>query len=60
MRGYAVVETSDGEQALKQIDESIPDILLLDLNMPVLDGFGTVRAMFPIAKSTTVSAPGVA
>jgi CheY-like chemotaxis protein len=43
MRGYAVVETSDGEQALKQIDESIPDILLLDLNMPVLDGFGTLK-----------------
>ena len=43
MRGYAVVEASDGEQTLKQINGSIPDILLLDLNMPVLDGFGTLK-----------------
>ena len=43
MRGYAVVEASDGEQALREIDQNIPDILLLDLNMPVLDGFGTLK-----------------
>jgi two-component system, cell cycle response regulator DivK len=43
MRGYTVVEAGDGEQALRQIDENIPDILLLDLNMPVLDGFGTLK-----------------
>lgn len=45
MRGYAVVEAGDGEQALTQIHQSIPDILLLDLNMPVLDGFGTLECI---------------
>jgi CheY-like chemotaxis protein len=38
-----VVEAADGEQALKQIGQTKPDILLLDLNMPVLDGFATLE-----------------
>jgi CheY-like chemotaxis protein len=42
LRGFCVVEASDGEQALKQIGQTKPDILLLDLNMPVLDGFATL------------------
>lgn len=43
MRGYAVIEASDGEETITQMGNSIPDILLLDLNMPVLDGFGTIK-----------------
>jgi two-component system, cell cycle response regulator DivK len=43
MRGFAVVEAGDGEEALKKIVEAAPDILMLDLNMPVLDGFGTLE-----------------
>jgi two-component system cell cycle response regulator DivK len=42
-RGYSVIEASDGQEALRLIEESHPDILLLDLDMPVLDGFATVR-----------------
>ena len=33
----------DGQEALQKIAETQPDILLLDLSMPVLDGFGTVH-----------------
>jgi CheY-like chemotaxis protein len=43
MRGHAVLEARDGEEALRVVEESKPDILLLDLGMPVLDGYGTVR-----------------
>jgi CheY-like chemotaxis protein len=42
MRGYDVIEACDGQEALQKIAETQPDILLLDLGMPVLDGFGTV------------------
>ena len=41
-RGYSVIEASDGQEALMRIEESRPDLLLLDLDMPVLDGFATV------------------
>lgn len=43
MRGYDVIEACDGQEALLKIAENQPDILLLDISMPVLDGFGTVR-----------------
>lgn len=43
MRGYAVMEASDGEETITKMGERKPDILLLDLNMPVLDGLATVK-----------------
>jgi CheY-like chemotaxis protein len=42
-RGYSVTEACNGQEAVRQIEKVRPDILLLDLDMPVLDGFGTVR-----------------
>jgi CheY-like chemotaxis protein len=41
--GYAVAEATNGREALSEIENTHPDILLLDLGMPVLDGFATVR-----------------
>jgi CheY-like chemotaxis protein len=40
MRGYTVEEACDGEEALRMIERAQPDLLLLDIGMPVLDGFG--------------------
>ncbi len=42
-RGYTVEEACNGAEALRSLEQNCPDILLLDLNMPVLDGFGTLR-----------------
>jgi CheY-like chemotaxis protein len=42
-RGYTVVEACDGAEALRMIEQTQPDILLLDIGMPVLDGFAVVR-----------------
>jgi CheY-like chemotaxis protein len=42
-RGYAVLEACDGQEALRMIEQTHPDILLLDIGMPVLDGFGVIR-----------------
>ena len=43
MRGYTVEEACDGEEALRMIEQTQPDLLLLDIGMPVLDGFAVVR-----------------
>jgi len=40
-----VLTASDGKQALELIREFMPDLVLLDLIMPVMDGFGVLRAM---------------
>jgi len=40
--GYNVVEARDGVEALDQIDRHGPDIVVLDLNLPGLDGYGVL------------------
>jgi CheY-like chemotaxis protein len=42
IRGYTVEEACDGEEALRMVRQSQPDILLLDIGMPLLDGFAVV------------------
>jgi type II secretory ATPase GspE/PulE/Tfp pilus assembly ATPase PilB-like protein len=40
--GFHVVEAADGVQALDEVDRSAPDVLVLDLNLPRLDGYGVL------------------
>jgi type II secretory ATPase GspE/PulE/Tfp pilus assembly ATPase PilB-like protein/CheY-like chemotaxis protein len=40
--GYVVTEARDGVQALDQVDRIGPDIIVLDLNLPGLDGYGVL------------------
>jgi two-component system chemotaxis response regulator CheY len=42
--GFVVTEAEDGEQALLACRQALPDLVLLDWNMPVLDGMGFLRA----------------
>jgi two-component system, cell cycle response regulator DivK len=41
--GYDVREAVNGRQAIDLMRKSRPDVALLDLNMPVLDGFATLK-----------------
>ena len=43
--GYEVFEATDGRQALEKAREVHPDLVILDLHMPNLDGFGAVEAL---------------
>ncbi len=40
--GYHVIEAKDGVEALDQVDRQGPDIIVLDLNLPGLDGYGVL------------------
>ena len=45
IRGYTVAEACNGQEALAMVEAALPDILLLDIGMPVLDGFAVVRKL---------------
>jgi len=42
-RGYQVVTASDGRQALELIPKEKPDLIILDVVMPVMDGYFCLR-----------------
>ena len=41
--GFEVVQASDGQQALESFRRSIPDLLILDITMPEIDGLAVCR-----------------
>jgi two-component system response regulator (stage 0 sporulation protein F) len=43
--GYEVTEAEDGRQALRRIDERPPDAVVLDINMPGMDGLHTLTCI---------------
>lgn len=42
--GYKVVAARDGAQGLRLLEENRPGLVMLDLNMPVLNGWGFLAA----------------
>src|SRR5688572_11755449 len=42
-QGYQVVVAMDGQKALELLEKVRPDLILLDVMMPVLDGYETCR-----------------
>jgi CheY-like chemotaxis protein len=44
--GYAVVEADHGQQALVRVAEQVPELILLDLLMPEMDGFQFVEELY--------------
>jgi len=42
-KDYQVLEALDGEQAIDVVKSFTPDLILLDLQLPKLNGFGVVR-----------------
>ncbi len=44
---YDIRTAANGEEALKLIEQEAPDLMFLDINMPVLDGFGMLEKLTP-------------
>lgn len=45
LEGYRVRSAADGEAGLAQLRERFPDVIILDVEMPLLDGPGMARRM---------------
>ena len=43
--GYRAILASDGRMALERIAEEEPDVICLDLMMPVMDGWGVLEEL---------------
>jgi CheY-like chemotaxis protein len=43
--GYRVREARDGRECILMLEEELPDIVLVDLSMPVLDGWGVLKEL---------------
>ena len=63
--GFEVAQAADGQQALNQLASTKVDVIITDLNMPVMDGVALIRALradpkwraVPILMLTTESDP---
>jgi DNA-binding response OmpR family regulator len=43
--GYEVIEASDGEEAMQKVRRHDPDVILLDVMMPKMDGWQVLAAL---------------
>jgi DNA-binding response OmpR family regulator len=53
-RGYNILISGDGEEALQQIQATPPDLVLLDLNLPKLDGWEVCRRLKSDARTRAI------
>jgi two-component system, OmpR family, KDP operon response regulator KdpE len=60
MEGYRVVTAVDGEEGLTKTREDLPDVILLDVMLPGIDGFETLRRLrrFSSAPVLIITAKG--
>lgn len=52
--GYEVTNAYDGEQVIEFVDKDQFDLILLDLIMPKLDGFGTLEKLKEMGNKTPI------
>lgn len=56
MRGFDVLEAADGQQAVELARTARPDLILMDLRMPVLNGLAAARAIRQHSQSVPIVA----
>jgi CheY-like chemotaxis protein len=57
-RGFDVLMAVDGEQGVQMAKTEMPDLILMDMSLPVLDGWGATRQIK--AEASTQSIPLIA
>ena len=49
LEGYQVIEAGNGIQALENVRQHVPDLVVMDVMMPEMDGFETLRLLREIS-----------
>ena len=52
--GFDVVEAADGVEALLRVRDAVPDIVLMDLSMPLMDGWEATRSLKDDARTAGI------
>ena len=52
--GYRVLTAGDGREALTIAGQDCPDLIVMDVNMPVMDGLDTLSAMLEVDRHVPV------
>ena len=52
--GYRVLQARGGQEALRGLEEAAPDLILLDINMPGMDGWQVLRMLKVDDKTTGI------
>src|SRR5437588_9042206 len=58
-RGYAVVTAVDGEQGLVAAEAERPDLILMDMSLPVMDGWEATRRLKAESATQTIPVIGL-
>jgi CheY-like chemotaxis protein len=53
-KGYAMVTASNGEEAIKVLQEKKPDVIFMDLRMPTMDGIDAIKNIRRIDKEIPI------
>jgi two-component system, cell cycle response regulator DivK len=59
MKGHRVVEAADGGEAIKRFLEERPQLILMDLSMPVMDGWEATRRLRQLEETRRVPIVGL-
>lgn len=53
-KGYEVLLATDGQEAIDQAQQQRPDLILMDINLPVLDGYQATQRIRQLAEINRV------
>lgn len=59
IEGFEVIEACNGVEAVERVRQHLPDVVLMDLAMPVMDGFRATKLIKEISPVPVIACTGV-